>query len=500
MHKYLTAESKADDSFLNKRMRQAYGLLLGAVQRSLDSLSGVRGKVGGWRDRVCEKLSALQKQLREIYVESVWMLEENYILAMDLLNSYVLFARAFCDSHHAAQLEKRELSFPAYLGQVKALYMLAGMSLSQDDEQRAREFFDEAKSLWENQQLSIEDKENVLNILLECMKKAVALHLGKFDKAIGFGYYDVYEKLAQGKKPFTLEEYVEECRKTFVGQWKDELFMRDRAAQYYVYSGHHIEAINEDYLRKYAADHTRFVRLQRMASRAMDLAVERYLEFYEYLVNVYFDEDVAEFAKQSGHEHKDIKGLEARLDRLNALNMKALDIFGYYGSEVKNFIEGSRVYTWATKTLRLDIPFEFVKTNTLRLFQLGGIVVKKFREGMTIIYDKSSHTLTVVIETVKNPAKLKESMIGGFKQLKSMTMGYYLVLDFDADGWVSMSDFWASMGKLYKILKEMDYVGEAKALYMKALGYIHLAAKEAKPGEKPEIEMKTMTSETASKS
>ncbi len=439
-----------------------------------------------------KRVAAMQRQMMELYEQAMWMAQENYIAATDVLNDYVIFARAFCDSQHAAQLEKLELVLPAYLAQTRTLYRQAGMGVPDETyEAKAREFFELARGLWEAQQLSIEDKEHILNILLDTMKKAVAQHIGRFDKAVGLGYYEVYERLLQSKKDFDLDQYVEECRKTLLVPWKDELFMRNNAAQYYIYSRHPVEAITEEYLRNYCAQHTTMMRMKKLAEHTMGMIVDRYLELYEYLVNIYFDESVEKFSKESGHERKNLRELESRLDRLSALNARAMDVFGYYGSVATGVIGESQVYQWATKTLRLDIPFGFVKSNVLRLAQLGGLVVRKFRDGMMIIYDRSTHTVMVVIETAKNPMQLRVMLMARFKQLKSVTMNGYLMLDFDADGWVSMSDYWHSMGKLYKYLLEMDYIGSAKSLYMKAIGYLHMSAKEGSP--QPATELKPVT-------
>ncbi len=478
VHEYLAAENKEDTGFAERKLRQAYGATLGLVKRSMDVLQSTKGKIGGWRDKTMEKLTLLETQLGMLYQESLWMIHENYIMALQVMNHYVIFARAFYDAYAIATHEKKELVFSAYLEQVRALSIIAGMPLTEDDEARARSFFDEAKTLWENKLLTLDDKSKEPKELLESLKKALALQLGKFNKAIGLGFYDVYEQLLQLSADFSLEDYINECKKIFGNQWKDEYTMRRLASEYYVYNKWRIEELNNDYLAHYAADHTRLMTLRKLLDYTLNIAIDRYLKLYEYLVDMYYDESVDKYAKASGASHKDIKALEGKLDRLKVLNMRAMDIFGYYGNEVKNFVQESRLYQFTTSTLRLDVPLEFARTNALRLFRVGGVVVKKFREGMTVVYDKGAHTVTVLVESVKNPGELKSALAGQFTNLKSVAKGYYLTLDFDADGWVSAGDCWNSLGKLYGILKEMDYIGEAKALYAKALGYMVLAKRD----------------------
>eukprot|EP01022_Parablepharisma_sp_SALTPOND_P000886 TRINITY_DN1051_c0_g2_i1.p4 TRINITY_DN1051_c0_g2~~TRINITY_DN1051_c0_g2_i1.p4 ORF type:complete len:567 (-),score=99.98 TRINITY_DN1051_c0_g2_i1:80-1780(-) len=479
-HEYLIQKDKEDTGFAEKKVKQAYGVALGLVQRSAELLQNATGKVGTWRDKVVEQLVLLETQLKVLYQESLWMIHENYIMSLQVMNHYVIFARAFYDSYAIATHEKKELVFSAYLEQVRALSIIAGMPLTEDDEVRARSFFDEAKTLWEGKLLTLDDKSNESKELLETLKKAVALQLGKFNKAVGLGFYDAYEQLAQLSAEFSLEDYINECQRIIGNQWKDEYMMRRLAAEYYVYNKWRIEELNNDYLKRYASEHTRLMVVRKLLERTLELAIERYLKFYEYLVGIYYDESVENYAKAKGREYKDLKALEGKLERLKVLNMRAMDIFGFYGNEVKNFVQESRLYQCAASTLRLDVPLEFAKTNALRLFRFGGVLVKKFREGMTVVYDKGSHTVTVVLETVKNPAELKNQLTAQFKNLKSVVAGYYLMLDFDADGWVSMGDFWNSMGKLYKILRQMDYIGEGKVLYMRALGYLTLAKRDVK--------------------
>ena len=502
VHEYLTGESKADAGFTEKKLKQAYGVALGLVQKSMGVIQNVQGKVGGWRDKVTEQLVLLETQLKLLYQESLWMVHENYIMALQVMNHYVIFARAFKDAYDCATHEKKELVFSDYLGHVKAVANKANMPITEEDEARARAFFDEGKVLWENRLLTLDDKKKEPQELIEALKKTVALQLGKFNKAMGLNFYDIYEQTLQLNKEFSLEEYINECRRILGSQWKDEYFMRRLASEYYVYCKWRIEELNNEFLERYASEHTRLMAMRKLLERTVNMAIERYLKLYEYLIGMYYDESVEEYAKGSGTEHKDLKEVEGKMEKLKALNARAMDIFGYYGTEVKNFVQESKMYQFAVNNLRLDVPLEFAKTNALRLFRIGSVLVKKFHEGMTIIYDKGTHTVTVIIETVKNPAELKNVLVTQYTNLKSVAKGYYLVLDFDADGWVSTADFWKSMGKLYTTLKDLDYIGETKSLYAKAIGYMKLAQKaitsEAEKGEEVEVEGKGAEEPTSS--
>ena len=488
VHQYLTAEEKAEAGFTQKRLKQAYGIVLPLLQKSASVFQATTNKVGDWRDSMVHKLAILETQLKELYVETVWMWQQNYRLAIEEMNHYVIFARAFCDCYYMAAREKTELVLPAYLNQVKALCNEAGLPFNDSHEAEVRGFFDEAKNVWESRLLNMEDKRNEVPELLDSLKKAVALQLGKFNKLIGLGFYDTYEELLKKKKEFKLDEYIAELKKDFAIYWGDELLMRNLANMYYAYNRYPIESLKGEYFKNYAEQRTRFKIAKRLLEHSLNIAIEKYLKLYEYLVEVYYDNSVEKYAGAAGAKQKELHALEGKIERLKILNSRAMDIFGYYGNEVKSFVTGSSLYQCAVGTLRLDIPYEFLKSNALRVLQLGGLVIKKFKDGMTIIYDKGTNSITVVIETVKNPGPIKDKLSEKFSQLKSVSKGYYLMLDFDADGWVSMSDFLNSMGKLHKYMKECDYIGETKALYMKAIGYIHLARR----AEQPAIEMKSL--------
>ena len=111
----------------------------------------------------------------------------------------------------------------------------------------------------------------------------------------------------------------------------------------------------------------------------------------------------------------------------------------------------------------------FAKTNALRLANFGTTLVTQFRDGMFILYNKGSCIVTVIIENTKSPMQIGKAIGTKFACIKSTIVGYYLIMDFDTDGWVSMKDFYSSMMKLYKTLRNADYLGNAKSLYIKAI-------------------------------
>lgn len=473
----MTAEDSEETTYAEKKVKQAYGMAMGMLMKSAGLLESARGSLGNWGTKTMDQLSLLETQLKVLYQESLWMIHQNYVLALQVMNQYVIFARAFYDTYAIASHEKKELTYSSYVEQVKALSIIAGMPYNDEDIARAQEYFNEAKNLWEDRLLSMDNKSQASKELLEVLKKALALQLGKFNRAIGLGFYDIYKQLIQTNPDVTLDEFIDECRKIFASQWKDEYFMRRLASEYYVFNKWRIEELNNDYLARYAAEHTRLSNLRRLVEHSLNLAAEKYLQLYEYLITIYYDEEVGKYTGKKGEEIK-IGEIESKIERLKLLNAKAMEIFGYYGNEVKNFVQESKVYQFATKTLHLNVPLDYARTNVLRLFKLTGLVVKKFNEGMTVIFDKATNTVTVLIDTVKNPGELKATLCNQYKNLKSVAKGYYLMLDFDADGWVSMADCWNSMGLLYKQLKEMNYVGEAKAIYARALGYMILGKRE----------------------
>lgn len=486
IHEYLIEESTNKSPFYEKGVRQAYAIVLLIVKKAIKILkTGAAGIIQG-KDKLLVQLYKIQEQLEELSKGIIWQLEEHYIRILNILNYYVLFARSFYRMDNLARESSRNITEGEYIIEVKRLCALAGFSCGEPELVNANAFFLEAKSQWDTK--SMEIKENFPKELNEILKQAVSLLLCReFFKEDGNPFYDLYAKLQQSSKEFTLERYLEECKTVLAKYWLEDMKMKRLATSYYVYNMWQLEKVDDESLKEYATNHTKLAMVQNILSWAVNQGIDKYLELYNYLVTIYFDEDVQGYCKKEGREMKDPKGLKDRLDKLKALNDQAMNIFGYYASEVGSFVKTSKLYQGANSLLKLDAQYEFFKTNALKLITLGRTIVKKFANGMVIIYVQGQNTIIVLIETVKDPGPIKEKLMEKFKNLREVSKEYYLKLDFDKDGWVSAADFWESMKVLYEFLKKVDYLNAAYELYTKALLFLHLKNEEAKPVEERKV-------------
>eukprot|EP00826_Nyctotherus_ovalis_P063267 TRINITY_DN9263_c0_g1_i5.p1 TRINITY_DN9263_c0_g1~~TRINITY_DN9263_c0_g1_i5.p1 ORF type:complete len:388 (+),score=134.14 TRINITY_DN9263_c0_g1_i5:80-1243(+) len=372
---------------------------------------------------------------------------------------YVILARAFFDMYSANT--KAEGSFPEYLERVKELCRVVGLPLK--DEKQAEEFFVTAKGMWETKLLGIyEDEGN--KELLETLKKVVALELGAFNEAIGLNFYDVYEQLVNLNVEVYLDDYVNECRELFGRQWKEDYQMKNLALEYFTYNKWAIETLDKESLEKHVASRGVIGLTKHFCSRMVNLAMKQYLKLYEALIGECNDESMAESTKSRGIVCHRLWNFD-KLKKFNAYTLAALQ---NCGASIK------KTFT----ALHLDVPLEFAKTNTLRLLNFGSVVVKKLKEGVIVVYNKAARTVTVVVECVKDPKKVKKAIARILGSVKCTVVGCYLVFDYDADGWVSMKDIGNSILKLLSLLKNADYLGGAEALYMKAISCLKSQKKE----------------------
>eukprot|EP00830_Metopus_es_P008097 TRINITY_DN1781_c0_g1_i1.p1 TRINITY_DN1781_c0_g1~~TRINITY_DN1781_c0_g1_i1.p1 ORF type:complete len:482 (-),score=96.02 TRINITY_DN1781_c0_g1_i1:61-1506(-) len=428
LHKYLTTECDEHSNIAEKGIKKTYSFLLYAIQKQIELLSAAKGKLGDALFFVVQKLSYIEQQLRVIYGPLLWNIQENYIAAMDCMNHYVLFARAFYDCYLISSREKKDTVREAFLGQVKALCQLAALPFEQDHEEKASAFFQETNNIWIAKKLELDSsKENEINALLTVLKKSVAVQLGLAHKSIGLGFYETYEALSDEGAQVELNPFIAKCKEMFPDAWSEEVKMKELAAEYYVFSEWRIEGISEESLQRYAATHTRLAVIQKLASRYVTLLMEKYLELYEFLVAQYYDEKISAYAGDKESKESEIKVISTKMEKLQALNSKALNIFGYYTHEAKSFVTTSKLYQWSASVCEKVLPLEFLKTNLLKVSQIGSTVISAFKEGMTIVYNRGADTISVVIDTVKSPSSILPELSKRFRQFKGAVVNLSLI-------------------------------------------------------------------------
>ena len=433
--------------FSIKKVREVYGLILKLLDGSRHLYQGAKGEAAYCWSKTAEKLVIIRIQTKVLYQKVLWICTQKCVSSFQTMNHYVIYARGFFDAYTSSVSKGTEISYQEYLKQVKELGQIINLPLK--DITQAREFFSAAKVMWETKLLGIyEDRDN--KELLETLKKVVALELGKFDERIGLNFYDVYQQLANLNVEIYLEDYVNECKEVFDKQWKDDYSMENLALDYFIYNRWSIEELDKEAFKEHAAYNGVIGRARKICNYMVDLAFKQYFKLYSTLLDNLADEKES---KEMGI--KEVK-------KLNTYTIQAL--INCKEAIKKTFNE--------SKMLSFEVSLNFAKTNALRLLNFGNIMVKKFKEGMTMVHDKSVHTVTVVVRCVKDPKEVKKVALGALENVKCAVVGCYLVFDFDADDWVSMKDIANTLLKLLSIFKKenADNLGGSKALYMKAIG------------------------------
>lgn len=458
LHKYLVRENAEDTRFGVKALRKAYGLTLKLIRLIEKVAKRSKRFANSCVSSTIEKLALLKMQIKSLYQEMSWILQQNYITIFKPMNNYVIYAKAFYDTYASVDAEFAG----RFQERAQNLCSLAGL---QTDQEESAQFFQQASKLWAAQANDAKD-------LFATLGKAVALLLGKEHGALGLGFYSAYVQAFKENPNASLNDYVESCKEVFGREWRED---SEAAKEYYVYSRWDVGKLSADDLRNYRREHSRVGKVKSFVAHVVDVVVESYLNLYESLVETYYDEDVM---KHSRLEDKESAQLNGKMERLQLFNNKAKDIFYFYGSEIKRYIQESRLYKWS------GVPLEFAKTNGLRLKDMCRVAIKKLKEGVILIYDKGAHTVTVVVETLRNPGKVAEKLKEKLGNVKAKVVECVLVLDFDADGWVSMGDFVNSMKCLCSILRAMNCFGSAKGIYMKAIGSMKQKKMEAIEAQK----------------
>lgn len=458
LHSYLLNDKDAQAGLTIRGVRQVYGLIVKLLNGSKQLYQDAKGKAGQCLGKVSEKLVLIGLQTKRLYQKALWACTEKCVALFQRMNHYVIFARAFFDMYSANT--KAEGSFPEYLERVKELCSVVGLPLK--DEKRAEEFFVAAKGMWETKLLGIyEDEGN--KELLETLKKVVALELGAFNEAIGLNFYDVYEQLANLNVEIYLDDYVNECRESFGRQWKDDYQMKSLALEYFTYNKWSVEALDKESLEKYVANRGVVGLTKRFCNRMVDLAMKQYLKLYETLIG--------EGANSSGTLCHRLWSF-GKLKKFNVYTQAALQSCG---ANIKK----------AFVALRLDVPLDFAKTNTLRLYNFGCVVVQKLKEGVVVVHNRAMRTMTVMVECARDPKEVKKAVAGMLGSVKCIIIENCLVFNCKTSGYVIMKDICNFIHKLLSLIKNADYLGGAKALYRKAICCLKCQKKEETVKEEP---------------
>jgi len=441
LHEYLNKNNNTDTKFVEKKLRQVYRLIMTITTSLGNGVKATKSGIGSCWSETAHKLSLMETQLKTFYQECIWLLNQHYNAALQVMNNYVIYARAFYNTYKNKDNLEAE-----FLDQTEILCKTAKRTLNLIE---AKDFFNEVNTLWKAESPN-GDKQ-----LMVVLDEAVAMQLGKKCGVKGLTFLNVYKTLIEEDAETSLIEYIDKCKELFKEEWKDEYTMKATTATYFIYKRWHIKKVTLNCLKKYGQNKDYFNRIRALARYTLDQIMESIIDLYDSLIGSPFNED--------GTVELDTKG------NLKEVKDKVLEGLEFYTKELKDTIFNPRVY---------KVPLEFARSNLLRLRGVCGVLIKKFRDGMIIICDKSARTFIVVIETLRNPEKIMEYLKNKCKNVKVVLTGCVLVLDFDTDGWVSINDLWNSMKRLYGALRKMNYLGKPKGSYIKAISSMKLIKSE----------------------
>lgn len=104
-----------------------------------------------------------------------------------------------------------------------------------------------------------------------------------------------------------------------------------------------------------------------------------------------------------------------------------------------------------------------VKDGSVQLYRfLNDKVYTPLESNLYVIYDKSSHMLSFLMEVlIENQQKIKEYLVKHYENVTVLIRDNWMRLDFNKDGHVSIEDIKAGAHELLEFLRNFDYLSKA---------------------------------------
>lgn len=437
----LTAEKSQSPGLLAAAVKRTFTAVAALLKGSASLLYKIGVQLGsGW-----EKATRLMEDATlNLYREIHW--ELSLKLSSKSLSCYVILSKAFCDSCVVRGKNIPELA--DYLDKAKEYYDVIGTHLLKPELLRAQAFFEDAKALWESKTSPIESAEDEYRELTTCMKRVVALQLGKLHKSIGLTFYKAYTKLAQRNVEVKLKDYVKCCLEALNLKSCDQYAVKKSALEYYTYNRWDLKAIDARYLEAYKADKSLFGSIKRLCSYSINVLLSPCKKLHSCLM-----------PKDKHNTESFIKSLiEGSTPKKSS----------------RHSIVKSKSYT--------NCALSSTKTNGLRFFSLGETIMKSIRNEMFVAYSRGSKEVTVVMKSVAGTGEVKKKLQGKLEGAKCIVQGSNVTLKIDARKWMSASDLWKSITNLYYSLRKCGGMKNAELLYTAAIKKINSMKKTCTTG------------------
>jgi hypothetical protein len=130
---------------------------------------------------------------------------------------------------------------------------------------------------------------------------------------------------------------------------------------------------------------------------------------------------------------------------------------------------------------------------------LSDKVVTPLSSNLYVIYDKSSHVLSFLMEVLlEHQQKVRDYLARNYENVTVLIRDNWMRLDFNKDGHVSLEDIKKGAHELLEFLKNFDYLSAAteikSSLYQEAIKY--MKKEVSSEGGASMVEMKQLQSYT----
>ena len=148
-------------------------------------------------------------------------------------------------------------------------------------------------------------------------------------------------------------------------------------------------------------------------------------------------------------------------EKIKQLSFELIDI-GLHTSQLGlEVVQNSAVYQNVQE--RIAGLEKQVKDGSVQLYRfLNDKVYTPLESNLYVIYDKSSHMLSFLMEVlIENQQKIKEYLVKHYENVTVLIRDNWMRLDFNKDGHVSIEDIKAGAHELLEFLRNFDYLSKA---------------------------------------
>jgi len=190
------------------------------------------------------------------------------------------------------------------------------------------------------------------------------------------------------------------------------------------------------------------------------------------------DDDVHSSGSQDGHNTEDGSPTSAaeKTEKLKQLGYELVDIGLHTSQLTLELVQQSAPYQHIQE--RITTLESQVADGKVQLYRfLSDKVVTPLSSNLYVIYDKSSHVLSFLMEVLlEHQQKVRDYLARNYENVTVLIRDNWMRLDFNKDGHVSIEDIKKGAQELLEFLKNFDYLSAAteikSSLYQEAIKYM----------------------------